>query len=121
MAERAFESAFLAVVRAAMDVLMDAVGKLNSLAHGLCVDETSEIDPFPTVFRPSLSSECDGNFPGNYRLFQRSQVLARHLVARHTAAAMVDAVPVARIVCSRSGPTETISTGRPTSSLSRFR
>ena len=79
MAERTFEAAFLAVVRVAVCMLVNAISQLDSLPYGRSVDETSKIDPFPAAFRPSLSAEHDGNSPGNYRLFQRSQVLTRHL------------------------------------------
>src|ERR1051326_3228923 len=103
-----------------MDMFMHAVGQPHPLAHGLSVDKTVEIDPFPAVFCPCLAAKSDRDFPGNHRLFQRSQMFARHLGLRQTDATAVDAPP-ARIVCSRSGPTETISTGRPTISLSRFR
>ena len=49
MAKRALEAAFLAVVRAPVDVLLHAVGERNTLANSLRIDETSEIDPLSAI------------------------------------------------------------------------
>jgi hypothetical protein len=78
MANGAYQSPFLAVMRTSMHVVLDAIGEREAAAHGFDVDAAVEVNPFATVPRPSRPSERLSNSPSDNGLLKCFEVFASH-------------------------------------------
>jgi hypothetical protein len=78
VALRAVKAAFLAVVRAAMHVVLDAIGKGEPAPHCCQVDEAIEVDPLAAIRGPGLPAIRFTNAASLDCLLEGSEVLASH-------------------------------------------
>ena len=78
MAGGADEATFLAIMRAAVGVDLDARGKRHGFADGVGINIAIEINPFAAIERPGFAAKGFGNAARDDGLFERLQVLAGH-------------------------------------------
>jgi len=62
------KATLLAVVRASMKMLVNAISQGEPTAHGLSIDEAIEVNPFSTIHRPGLPAESLTNSTRQNRL-----------------------------------------------------
>jgi len=78
MALRAHQASFLAVVRAAVLMLLDALSQHKTAPHRFRINVAIKVNPLPAIQRPGLSAESFANSPCKHRLLNCSEVLASH-------------------------------------------
>lgn len=72
------KAGFLAVVRAAMLVILHAVGKRKALSQRSKIQVASEIDPLATIARPCLTAERHTHAGREERSFEFGEMFADH-------------------------------------------
>ena len=70
--------ALLPIMRAAMFVILDALGERNSRADALAVEEAIEVDPLSAILRPRPAAKGFRKPRGKDFGFKLSQVFAGH-------------------------------------------
>ena len=74
------KAGFLPVVRAAVLMGDDAVGKLEKSANGRSIEIASEVNPLATVARPGPAAIRDGDVRLKKQLLELGEMRAKHSV-----------------------------------------
>jgi hypothetical protein len=78
MAFGAFQSAFLAVMCSAMDMIMNAGGQTEPFTNRLDIDKAVEVDPLAAVVGPRLPTKGLGNAGGDDGVFEKPEMFTGH-------------------------------------------